>query len=91
MHFLLSMFFKKYGPSTEEGDVILHLSFVSVPVLEFAVTGLKCQRACFFFDEERIMTGILVLLGNSQPHVRSLPSALFEFSLSFFKKCGMIP
>ena len=63
VHFLVFLFFK-YGPSAEEGDVIL-LSFLSVPVLEFAITGLKGQRACFLSDEEGIMTGILVLSGDS--------------------------
>lgn len=62
VHFLIS-FFLKYGPSTEEGDVIL-LSFLSVPVLEFAITGLKGQRVRLLPDEEGIMTGILVLSGN---------------------------
>lgn len=71
----------KGGPSTEEGDVILLVSFLSAPVLEFAVTGLKGQRACLFFDKERI-TRILVISGNGSPCVPSLPPALFKFSLS---------
>lgn len=33
VHFLLSTFWKKYGPSMEEGDVILPLSSRSIPVL----------------------------------------------------------
>lgn len=55
MFFFLSFF--KCGPPTEEGDVII-LSFLSVPVLEFAITGLKGQRVRLFFDEERIVTRI---------------------------------
>lgn len=70
--FSIYVFLQKHGPSSKEGDLLLCL--VSVPVVEFAVTGLKGQRACLFFDKERMMTGILVFLGNNP--VRSLPSAL---------------
>lgn len=61
---VIYVFLQKRGPSTQEGDLILVLSLVSVPVLEFAVMGPKGQRASLFLDEARIMTGILVLFGN---------------------------
>lgn len=70
--FSIYVFLQKHGPSSKEGDLLL-LCLVSVPVVEFAVTGLKGQRACLF-DKERMMTGILVFLGNDP--VPSLSSAL---------------
>lgn len=80
-------FLFKCGPPTEEGDVIL-LSFLSVPVLGFAITGLKGQRVCLFFDEERIKTRIQetanpMFQASHQPFLNSLCVVK--------KKCGMIP
>lgn len=77
------MFFKKYGPSAD--GYFPFILYVYANYKAFAMSGLKGKSACPFFDKETVMTGIPVLLGNSQPHVQSLPSALFEFSLVFEK------